>query len=291
MGALLAVVAGIGAYLLATSGLLLPSPVRAPVWRRWHDRGAIRDWMDEAGLAGVGPGELVAMSTALGAVAGLTVFAVFGGALAPILAAILAAGTPASAIRQRRNARRAAAQEAWPRMIEEIRILTSAAGRSIPQALFEAGRRAPIEMRDAFEAAHREWLLSTDFERTLSVLAGRLGDPTADATCETLLVAHVLGGRELDARLDALAEDRRLDLQGRKDARARQAGVRFARLFVLIVPAGMAVAGMAVGDGRAAFAEPAGQVAIVVALAIIATCWVWASRLMTLPAEQRVFRP
>ena len=72
-------------------------------------------------------------------------------------------------------------------------------------------------------------------------------------SCETLLVAHEVGGTDLDRRLQALIDDRVQDTQGRKDARAKQAGARFARRFVLIVPAGMALAGMSVGNGRAAY--------------------------------------
>ena len=91
-------------------------------------------------------------------------------------------------------------------------------------------------MRPAFGAAQREWLLSTDFTRTIRVLKSGLADPTADAACETLLVAHEVGGTDLDRRLEALIDDRIQDTQGRKDARAQQAGARFARRFVLIVP-------------------------------------------------------
>jgi tight adherence protein B len=174
-------------------------------------------------------------------------------------------------------------------MIEEIRILTGSLGRSIPQALFEVGRRGPAELRPAFAAAQREWLLSTDFERTLRVLKDRLADPTADAACETLLVAHELGGVDLDRRLAALAEDRIQDTQGRKDARAKQAGVRFARRFVLVVPFGMALAGMSIGNGRAAYGEPLGQVLVVAGIAMTVLCWLWAGRIMRLPEEQRVF--
>ena len=53
-------------------------------------------------------------------------------------------------------------------------------------------------------------------------------DPTADATFETLLVAHELGGTDLGRRLTDLASDRLADVHARKDARARQAGARFA---------------------------------------------------------------
>ena len=216
-------------------------------------------------------------------------YAVFGGVLPALAVGAFAATFPAASYRARRQTRQAKAQEAWPRMIEEIRLLTSSLGRSIPQALFEVGRQGPAELRPAFEAAHREWLLSTDFNRTVVVLKARLADPTADAACETLLVAHELGGSELDRRLGALVEDRIQDTQGRKDARAKQAGVRFARRFVLIVPIGMALAGMSVGTGRAAYQTALGQVAVVAGVGMVIACWLWAGRIMRLPEEERVF--
>jgi tight adherence protein B len=104
-----------------------------------------------------------------------------------------------------------------------------------------------------------------------------------------LLVAYEIGGTELDRRLTALAEDRVQDVQGRKDARAKQAGVRFARRFVLVVPLGMSLAGLSIGTGRRAYETPMGQLLVVVGLAFVAGCWVWAGRLMRLPEEQRVF--
>ena len=168
-------------------------------------------------------------------------------------------------------------------------MLTGSAGYSIPQALFDVGLRGPTELRSGFEAARREWLLSTDFERSVSVLKEHLADPTADVACETLLIAHEVGGTDLDARLEALIEDRIQDTQGRKDARARQAGVRFARRFVLLVPLGMALAGMSVGSGREAYQTPLGQLAVVVGIGMVALCWFWAGRSMRVPAEQRVF--
>ena len=86
-----------------------------------------------------------------------------------------------------------------------------------------------------------------------------------------------------------MADDRRQDSQGRKDALAKQAGVRFARRFVLIVPMGMALVGLSIGNGRSAYQTPLGQVIVVVALALMVLCWMWAGRIMRLPDEQRVF--
>ncbi len=182
------------------------------------------EWLVQAGLVDVRWTEFIAVLTVLFIVGFSIAFAVFGGLVPAVVIGLFAASFPMASSRARRASRLATAQEAWPRMIEEIRIQTSALGRSIPQALFNVGRRGPVELRGAFEAAHREWLISTDFERTLAVLKTRLADPTADATCETLLIAHELGGNDLDRRLTALIEDRILDAQGRKDARAQASG-------------------------------------------------------------------
>jgi tight adherence protein B len=287
---LVALAAGAGVYLLYTEF--------AMGWRGFSRRASGtrrrsgqfgREWLVQAGLAELRLAEFLGVMAALFVVGGALGFAIFGGLLPALTLGGFAASFPPASSKARRRARQATAQDAWPRMLEEIRIQTSALGRSIPQALFEVGRRGPLELRPAFEAAHREWLISTDFERTLIVLKGRLADPTADATCETLLIAHELGGSDLERRLEALIEDRVLDTQGRKDARAKQAGVRFARRFVLLVPLGMAMAGMSVGTGRAAYQTAQGQFLVVLGVGMVVSCWLWAGRLMKLPEEERVF--
>jgi tight adherence protein B len=51
----------------------------------------------------------------------------------------------------------------------------------------------------------------------------------------------------------------------------------------------MTLAGLSIGTGRAAYQTPVGQVLVVIGLAAMAGCWLWAGRLMRLPEEQRVF--
>lgn len=285
----LAIVAAYGVFLLYTSFALGWSglqPGPAPTQR---PRVVARERLVRAGLGEIRLTELLWITATLALVVGLITYGLFGGSASAVVAAGFAATFPIAGARVRRATTRAAAMEAWPRLLEELRILTSVAGRSIPQALFEIGRRAPRELRPAFEAAHRHWLLTTDFASAVSVLKVALADPTADAACETLLVAHEVGGADLDRRLDALIQDRIQDTQGRKDARAKQAGARFARRLVLLVPVGMAIAGSSVGSGRSSYQSPEGQVLVVVALTAIIACWVWAGRIMRIPAEERVF--
>lgn len=288
---LLAVLAGYGVFLVYTSVVLgwtgvgvSPTPFR----RRNRSRD-LADLLHQAGLDRVGVGEFLAVSVVLFGVGAGLGWLVFGGVVAPVGAGVAAALSPVGAAVSRRNARREQAREAWPRMLEELRLQVVSLGRSVPQALFTVGARGPEELRPAFDAARREWVMSTDFERTLDVLRTRLADATADAVCETLLIAHEVGGTDVDRRLRALVEDRIADLEGRKDARAEQAAARFARSFVLVVPLGMALVGLTIGSGRAAYETPLGQVAVLVAFGLIAVCWAWASRMLRLPREERVF--
>jgi tight adherence protein B len=288
---LLALVAAYGVFLVYTavvfrwSGVGI-SPATFGSKRR---RPGIGDFLVQAGLENVRVVEFVAVEVVLFLVASAFGWAIYGGVLVPVAVGGAAATIPIASARSRRRSRRELAREAWPRMIEEIRMQAVSLGRSIPQALLSVGLRGPEEMRPAFGAAQREWLISTDFARTLNVLKAQLSDPTADAVCETLLIAHEVGGTDVDRRLRALIDDRVQDLQGRKDARSKQAGVRFARSFVLIVPLGMAFAGLAIGDGRAAYASAQGQVMILVAFGLMGVCWMWAGHLLELPEEQRVF--
>lgn len=288
----LCLVAGLGVFYIYTAlsfgwvGGRLGPPALS---RRRSTRVRAARWLVQAGLGDVRPAQFALTVASLFILGALAAFALFGGVLPSMVFGVFFSTLPAASYRLQRRRRLDRAQDAWPRMIEEIRIMTGSAGRSVPQALFEVGRRAPDDLRDAFDAAHREWLLTTDFEQTIEALKSRLADPTADVVCETLLVAHELGGTDLDQRLAALAEDRVTDAQGRKDAIARQAGARFARWFTVVVPFGMALVGMSIGDGRAAYQTGYGQGFVVVALLIMIACWVAAGQIMRLPEERRVF--
>jgi tight adherence protein B len=289
---LLALLAGTGAYLWATSALLGWrgfGPRLRGSGQRVARRRTPSEVLAQAGLEGVRPAQFLAVSAAMGFVLGLCAWALFAGLPVAVTVGVVGALTPGAMARRRRARRREQARDAWPRLLEELRLQVVSVGRSVPQALIEVGERAPADLRPAFAASAREWQRSTDLDRSLDVLKAQLADPAADAVCETLLVAHEVGGRDVDRRLRELVEDRTIDVQQRRDARAKQAGARFARGFVLVVPVGMALVGLAIGDGRAAYATAGAQTLVLCALAGVAACWIWAGRLLRLPEPDRVF--
>lgn len=296
-GALLAACAGMGVLLLL-QGARPPAGAgggQGPGARTRRCRNAMsalelraRQALERAGMEAVSPARLAAAAAATGGLGAMAALILFGPGPAVALLGAAGASVPLASFRRRRTATRRATRDAWPRLIEELRVLTGSAGRPIPQALLEVGLRGPDELRPAFRAAQREWSLTTDFARTVAVLKARLADPTADVVCETLLVAQEVGG-DVDDHLRRLADDRRRDLRDRKEAEAKQAGARLARAFVVLVPAGMAVAGLNVGDGRAAYHTAWGQALVAAGIAMVAACWLWAASILRLPEPERVF--
>ncbi len=284
----LAILAGVGVYLLITNGKQELSFAQAARLRRERVTMMVRHRLFPPGTSQQSRRVVLIGGVALFVLGlGFGLF-VFAGIIAGIIVGTTTAVIPLLVIRRNYFARLAEASNAWPRMIEDIRVRCTATGKPIPQALLEVGSEGPIEYRDAFHEARRIWEVTTNFPRTLAVLTGQLQDPTADIVCETLLIAHELGGNDLDRRLRALHDDRLSDADARKDATARLSGVRFARKFVIIVPIGMALAGISIGDGRAAYGTASGQIGVLLALGLLWGCWIWAGQLCRVPRERRV---
>lgn len=276
LGPVAAVCAAVGVHLLVslpTNRKLSPRlPELAQVWLR------------QAGVQDVGLGQFIAVEFVVLFVATFAIWAIFGAVIPALFGGIAALTAPLAVYRGRRSRLAEEASDAWPAMLEELRLRVGALGRSVPAALLEVGQSSDIApMRSAFEAAQREWLLSTDFRNVVAILSERLSDPTADVVLQTLLVANEVGGTDLDRRLARLCVDRQTDLRNRREAASRQAGVRFARWFVLIVPAAMGLVGLGIGDGRDAYRSATGQVVGTIAVALIAGCWWWSGAILTIP--------
>lgn len=142
VGLLAAFLAGAGVYLIYTSS---GARGRGRVSRGRRRGIAPSVWLTQAGLGEVSGAEFGAAVGVLLVLGGAASYVLFGGLLPPIVGAVLAATIPIGVYRGRRRNALAQASQAWPRLLEELRLLTGSQGRSIPQALFEVGRRAPPE--------------------------------------------------------------------------------------------------------------------------------------------------
>lgn len=259
---LLSIVAGTGVSLVIIDRLR-PAPL---------DRNALRRRAGRVATVG-----------AVAAVAAAGALLLIGSPLVAVVAAFAAVLIPPALARREARLRAERLIDAWPRMLDEARVLCGAGGLSLAQALFTAGRSASGDLRKAWASAETTWRLSADLERSIAVITQQLPDPTTALICSTIEVINDTGGATQHEQLARLVADRRRDAATRRTAESELAGARFARRFVLIVPVGMALAGQSVGTGRGAFASPSGQLAAAIAVAVTWACWIWSGRLLTVP--------
>lgn len=180
----------------------------------------------------------------------------------------------------------------WPDVLEATRVRTTGSGMPLPNGLLELkAPGASDRFAEALELARRQYRSTSDFNAALEIIKSIMQDGVTDSVCESLSVLQHSGTSDLDQRLQQIIEARRRDLEARLDATARQNGFRFARKFVLIVPAAMALAGALMGGGFASYRSPQGQLLTGLAITLTWLCWHWSGRLAELEPEPRVFGP
>jgi Flp pilus assembly protein TadB len=229
-------------------------------------------------------------SVAAGVLLGLVAWLLVPSPVAAACGFVVGAIWPVRRARAEAERRRREALAAWPRLLQSIRVQVTTLGLPLPSAILEAARQAPAPMAPAFGAFSTSWNRTTDLSRALDDLASVMADPTTDLVADTLALGFELGGGSLDRRLARLIEERERELELRQEAEARLAGARFARRFVLLVPAAMALAAEGIGSGPRTFSGPLGAEVLVVCALLSALCWWWAGRLLRLPEATRSAR-
>ena len=278
---------GLGAYLLFEA-LTNPRPAaEAAEPRRWR---GVEEFLVRAGLREVTPRDFVVFSLGSGLVLGLLAQLVLRWGLVSVLAAGLGLVAPLTYYVQRHDRRRAAVQAALVDAIGQLRDAIRS-GLSVPEALHALARSGPAALRPEFAQLVREMRL-LDLERAISAMQDRLADPVFDVVANTLTLNDRLGGRNVSAVLDRLAQATRAELSVQQELRAYQARNVLSARIVAAVPLVVLVAIRQVNPGYLAlFDDWSGQALLAGCAASVAVGYagmLWTTRL---PGEERVLRP
>jgi tight adherence protein B len=220
VGAFVGLVLGLGLLLMWRSGPRAPQRRRAPL--RWSQRRA--DLLRQAGISGVGPGQLAVVQLGAGVLAFGAVVLLTSTATIALCFGAFGCTVPVLLVRRARRRRLAALRDVWPDAIDH---LTSAirAGMSMPEGLAALGERGPVELRPQFRAFGTRYRLTGRFAEALDGLKAELADPVGDRVCETLRVARAVGGSDLGRVLRTLSELLRTDARTRSELETRQGWV------------------------------------------------------------------
>ena len=179
---------------------------------------------------------------------------------------------------------RTSAMRAWPEILGETELRVASLGSPLALSLFASSKNADLALAPAFAQAERTFAITGSLPAALSELAGLLPDGGSRYVCELLSVVGSAPGGEVARLLGELRADMAAERERTLEYSARLAGLRFARLFVFIVPAGMTLAGAGIA-GISAYRSGAGRAGIAFSVVVLALCWAWASRLGRAPSS------
>jgi tight adherence protein B len=220
MGALVGLIGGLGLLLIWRSGPRAPRHSRAVM--SWRLRRA--ELLRQAGVAGVGPTQLLGAQLLSGLLAGILVLLVTSTIAVAVCFAAFSFFAPVMLVRRMRRRRVVALRELWPEAIDNLASAVRA-GLSLPEGLSALATRGPEPLRPAFARFAAAYRSSGRFGACLDVLKNELADPVGDRVCETMRVAREVGGSDLGAVLRTLSELLRCDARTRAELETRQGWV------------------------------------------------------------------
>lgn len=284
MGALLGLLFGLGCLLASRSGRRRPLAAGGPGWReRMHELLA------QAGIEGVSPGQLVAVSGVLGAV---VLVAVLGTTQVPAIAAAFggfAALLPVAVVRRRRSRRSVELRELWPEAVDNLASGVRA-GLSLPEALTQLGVRGPEQLRSAFRHFGDDYRATGRFEASLDRLKAQLADPVGDRVVEALRMARQVGGTDLGRLLRTLSAFLREDARTRAELETRQGWTVNAARLALGAPWAMLLLLSTRGTAVTAYRTATGTLVLLGGGLVSLLAYRVMVRVAKLPTERRVLR-
>ena len=274
---------GLGLLLMWRSGNRAPRG--GPVRRSWPTRRL--ELLRQAGVHGVGAGQLVGAQALCALLAFVAVVAVTRSIVIATCFAVFGGALPVVVVRRMRSRRMSALREMWPEAIDNLASAVRA-GMSLPEGLSALAIRGPAQLQLSFAHFAAAYRASGRFGECLDTLKTELADPVGDRVCETMRVAREVGGSDLGSVLRTLSELLRADAHTRAELEARQSWiVNGARLAVAAPWTVLLLLGTQSQTLRA-YDSPGGTLLLVIGAALCVVAYRLMLRIGRLPQERRV---
>ncbi|HZY77487.1 MAG TPA: type II secretion system F family protein [Jatrophihabitantaceae bacterium] len=283
MGALLGLLLGVGLLLIWRSGPRAPQ--RTSQRSGWSARQA--RLLHQAGVDGVGVAQLIAAQFGCALVAMVAVLLLTGTLAVAICFGVFAFLAPPMLLRRMRRRRLVALRDVWPEAIDNLASAVRA-GMSLPEGLAGLAQRGPAELRPAFARFAASYRATGRLGDCLDALEADLADPVGDRVCETMRMAHEVGGSDVGSVLRTLSELLRSDARTRAELETRQGWiVNAARLAVAAPWAVLLLLGTR-STTLSAYDSGGGALLLVIGAAVCLLAYRLMLRIGRLPDEPRV---
>ncbi len=285
MGALVGLLLGLGLLLIWRSGPRAPQPTGAVTVRSARRTDLLR----QAGVDGVGPGQLFLAQAVAAIVATLLVVLITGTTSIAVCFGAFAFFAPIVVLHRLRRRRQLALREVWPEAVDNLASAVRA-GMSLPEGLAALGERGPSELRGSFTRFGGAYRASGRFADCLDALKEDLADPVGDRVCETVRVAREVGGSDLGTVLRTLSELLRSDARTRSELETRQGWIINAARLAVAAPWLVLLLLGTQSETLRAYDSTSGSVLLGIGAAVCVVAYRIMLQIGRLPEDQRVLR-
>lgn len=286
MGALIGLIGGLGLLLTWRSGRRAPQHTASstPMWSTRR-----RDMLRQAGVDGVGPGQLAAAQVLTALIAFVLVVALTGTIAVAVCFGVFGLFLPVVIVRRMRNRRQGVLRELWPEAIDNLASAVRA-GMSLPEGLSALSVRGPAELRPPFARFAASYRATGRFGECLDALKDDLSDPVGDRVCETVRVAREVGGSDLGTVLRTLSELLRADARTRSELETRQGWVVNAARLAVAAPWAVLLLLGTQSETLRAYDTTGGSLLLAIGAAVCVVAYRIMLHIGKLPEDQRVLR-
>lgn len=219
---------------------------------------------------------IVCGSTAIAWFAGFTLLQSFSiGLLIAVLSLIRTHNTT---LRRRKEL-----QSYWPILLDQIRSTMLSSRRALQYVIFDQTYIGSQFLNELIQFGKREFETSGSLENSLAKILEEANDPCTSEVCASLIETCGHSTSQIESQLNNIISSIRSRNELAEEAESKLAGVKMARLFIILIPVGMALVGIAFAGSVSAFETPTALAQELTAFLILAMCWFASNLLMKFP--------
>lgn len=174
----------------------------------------------------------------------------------------------------------------WPTFLDQLRSSMLSSQRALPYVMYDNPACGSPFLTDLINIGKREFETSGNLESSLKQIWRHAADQTTSQVCASLINTNGATSSQIQHQLSDIASALKTQQILIAEAESKLAGVKIARLFVLLIPTGMALAGVAFAGSFSPFYTRASLIQISIAAFVLGICWQLSNRLMQFPAIQ-----
>lgn len=174
--------------------------------------------------------------------------------------------------------------EFWPSYLDRTRSKIISSSRALPYIFFDQEFIGSTFEDELLRPGRREFENSGDIQKAIVAIWKNADHNITNLVCSSLYDIRGATTSQVETHLNTIAETIRAHNSLDNEARAKLAGVRTTRAFILIIPIGMALVGLSFAGSIKPFLLPSSIVQEAFAASVLIGCWLWSSNLMKFPS-------